>query len=129
MADVIGPNSYLPGQGITPVQGMMCDEHPDRPATHRVVGETDSFGSELHDMCDECYTSYKNRDRTEERTGTCDWCKQHATDLSQMRDPDEGMAGPVYNVCGCCRKKHNERMAEEYAQMDNDPFFWDDFDD
>jgi hypothetical protein len=44
MADVIGPNSYLPGQELKVPEGMMCDEHSDRPATHRIVGETDSMG-------------------------------------------------------------------------------------
>jgi len=36
----------------------MCDDHQDRPATHRIQGETDSFGCEYIDWCDECYTNY-----------------------------------------------------------------------
>ncbi len=39
-------------------KGMMCDDHQDRPATHRVQGETDSFGCEYIDWCDECYEGY-----------------------------------------------------------------------
>ena len=31
MADVIGPNSYLPGQELKVPEGVMCDEHEDRP--------------------------------------------------------------------------------------------------
>lgn len=36
----------------------MCDDHPDRPATHRVQGETDSFGCEYIDWCQECHDKY-----------------------------------------------------------------------
>lgn len=32
MADVIGPNSYLPGQIIPTKGGVCCDNHPDRLA-------------------------------------------------------------------------------------------------
>ena len=38
--------------------GTMCDDHQDRPATHRIQGETDSFGCEYIDWCDECYDKY-----------------------------------------------------------------------
>ena len=52
MADVTGRISTLPGSGHKVPDGTMCDNHPDRLATHRVQGETDSFGSEMNDMCD-----------------------------------------------------------------------------
>lgn len=61
MADVIGPSNYKTGQdyrGKIP-DGMKCEDHPDRPATHAVVGETDSFGSEIIHWCDECYAAHK----------------------------------------------------------------------
>jgi hypothetical protein len=52
MADVTGPISTLPGSSHHDVpDGMMCDDHPDRPAVTRLQGETDSFGSEMHDLC------------------------------------------------------------------------------
>lgn len=38
--------------------GAMCDDHTDRPATHRIQGETDSFGCEYIDWCDECHANY-----------------------------------------------------------------------
>lgn len=39
--------------------GATCDDHPDRPAVHRVQGETDSFGCEYIDWCQECYDKYQ----------------------------------------------------------------------
>ena len=39
-------------------EGATCDDHPDRPATHRVQGETDSFGCEYIDWCQECHDKY-----------------------------------------------------------------------
>ena len=47
MADVIGRNSYVPGQQLKVPDGMMCDEHADRPATHRIGGAVTASVSEL----------------------------------------------------------------------------------
>ena len=112
MADVIGPNSYLPGQELKVPEGMMCDEHQDRPATHRIVGETDSFGSELIDWCDECHAKYKKGDDEGSGITSCDHC--HCTNIktTATRDPDEGRCGPVYYLCDDClqrlRDYHND---------------------
>jgi hypothetical protein len=38
--------------------GMTCDDHPERLAVKRVQGETDSFGCEYIDWCQECYDNY-----------------------------------------------------------------------
>lgn len=112
MAHVSGPCSTLPGSMHTLPAGSMCDDHEDRPAVRRIQGETDSFGAEYFDVCQECYDAFKNRDRTEDATGTCEWCKQSATDLRKRRDPDEGQAGPVYDVCGACVRRENERLLD-----------------
>lgn len=112
MADVIGPNSYLPGQELKVPEDMMCDEHADRPATHRIVGETDSFGSELIDWCDECFNNYKAAKENPEYNLNCDHC--HAVDCktTATRDPDEGSCGPIYHLCDNCLKNlrdyHND---------------------
>lgn len=122
MAEVTGPCSTLPGARHAVPEGTKCDDHPDREATHRVQGETDSFGSELIDMCAECHAAFKKEmaDTAAERaTGCCDWCKNHATDLRTMRDFEEGMAGPVYQVCGACRKRQNDELAEEVNAHDD----------
>lgn len=66
MADVIGPNSYLPGQKIKVPAGAMCDEHPDRPAVCRIVGETDSFvKKETLEEFEPYQGSYKARNGSE----------------------------------------------------------------
>jgi len=119
MADVTGPISTLPGSRHAPPDGEMCDDHPDRIATHRVQGETDSFGSEMHDMCKECFDRHLEEEREyreEARRGMCDWCKKEATDLRDRRDFEEGMYGRVYRVCGACVKAENERLQEELEE-------------
>ena len=59
MGDVTGPISTLPGSRHDFPDGTMCDDHPDRKAVARVQGETDSFGSELIDMCQECLDEHR----------------------------------------------------------------------
>ncbi|MEL6236966.1 MAG: hypothetical protein AAFO57_00365 [Pseudomonadota bacterium] len=95
----------------------MCDQHQDRPAVTRVQGETDSFGAEYIDMCQECREEFK-RHKDEARHGPCDWCKTNATDLRPRRDFEEGMSGPVYQVCGACVRRENERLAKELGWDD-----------
>ncbi|PDT77254.1 hypothetical protein [Bradyrhizobium sp. C9] len=114
MADVTGPISSLPGSRHDLPDGTMCDQHPDRPAVARVQGETDSFGCEMNDLCEECLKAERDYAQSAEaRTGTCDWCKGPATDLAPTRDYEEGMSGPVYEVCGACRKRREERDRAE----------------
>lgn len=129
MADVTGPISTLPGSGHAVPDGATCDNHSDRKAVVRVQGETDSFGSEMHDLCQECAEKMRAAIRSPQaRTGRCDWCKQEATDLRHKRDIDEGMAGPVYEVCGACAKKYDAKIEEELRAHEHD-FPDDDYDD
>lgn len=51
-------------------------------------------------------------DIAKSRCGKCDWCKEEATDLRPRRDYDEGLYGPVYEVCGECVRKDNEEIGE-----------------
>jgi len=126
MGDVTGPISSLPYSRHATPDGTMCDEHPDRPAIVRIQGETDSFGSEMHDCCQECADAIKaERNSPEARTGKCDWCKQEATDLRPKRDYEEGMSGRVYDVCGACVRKEDEECRAELDAYDDD---WDDDD-
>jgi len=132
MAEVIGPCSTLPGAHHSVPKDTMCDSHPGRPATHRVQGETDSFGAELNDMCLECYEQHKVElaaYKEEMAHGTCDWCSNGATDLRDARDYDEGMYGPLYRVCGACIKRRNDAAEEELeasGYYDHDPVYDDD---
>ena len=127
MADVTGPISSLPGSRHSLPDGAVCDVHPDRPAVARIQGETDSFGCEMNDCCQECVDEIRTYSRSAEaRSGRCDWCKEQATDLRDRRDYDEGMSGPVYRVCGACVKQQNERLEEEAAEFEHD--YWPDDD-
>jgi len=114
MADVIGPNSYLPGRRLKPLLGVMCDEHPTVLSVTRVVGETDSYGSEINDLCQEC-VDLMDEQIKETSSGNCDWCKNHSPELVKHRDYEEGSTGPVYDVCAACISKENDCIAENYA--------------
>lgn len=128
MADIShGPVSSMPYGGHALPEGAMCDDHPDRKAVARIQGETDSFGCEYNDVCSECLKDIRNyRDSAEARTGVCEWCGKHATDLRDARDYDEGMAGRLYRVCGPCIKRRNEEAAEELARYDDECDWGDD---
>jgi hypothetical protein len=136
MAAVTGPISTLAGTTRDVPEGMMCDYHPDQPAVVRVQGETDSFGCEMEDICQQCVDerrSYRcseagQAEELEWRTGQCEWCKGLATDLRDARDYEEGMNGRVYRVCGACIKRVNDEAWAEIEAMDSyDPL--DDWDD
>jgi hypothetical protein len=119
MADVTGPIATLPGAHHPLPDGSMCDNHPDRPATARVQGETDSMGCEMWDLCDECRAELRAQMRAPEaRTGECDWCHQRATDLRNRRDIDEGMYGRVYRICGDCAKRYDAELEREAREWD-----------
>ncbi|NTG73248.1 hypothetical protein G6M02_07880 [Agrobacterium rhizogenes] len=139
MAEVTGPISTLAGTSREPPEGQMCDDHPDRLAVARIQGETDSFGCEMDDLCQECIDARKAYRCSEEgiaeeiewRTGQCEWCKGQATDLRDARDYEEGMCGRVYRVCGACIKRVNDEATAELDAMDDyyDPRDdWDDDD-
>ena len=126
MADITGPISSLPNSYHNLPSDAKCDEHEDRLAVARVQGETDSFGCEMIDMCQKCLDEHKEYQRTADRSGTCDWCKQHADYLSPARDYDEGMHGPVYEICRDCRKRRDDEAREELEEYYSG---YDDYDD
>jgi hypothetical protein len=110
MADVTGPISSLPGSRHEAPSGIRCDWCDAADAVVRVQGETDSFGCEMHDVCQKCADEDREQSRLPENTtGRCDWCKENAADLRPRRDYEEGMCGRVYDVCGACVKRQNER--------------------
>ncbi|MDR9813061.1 hypothetical protein [Rhizobium hidalgonense] len=119
MAEVTGPISSLPGSRHASPDGSMCDDHPDRPAVARVQGETDSFGSEMYDLCQECLDAF----RAETVTAHCDWCKGEAI-VRPTRDTDEGLSGPIYYVCTPCYDKQQAVIRAEFDDYD----YYDDYD-
>ena len=119
-----GPVATLPYSRHALPDGAKCDQHPKRKAVARIQGETDSFGCEYNDVCDECLKQIQDyRNSAEARTGMCDWCKREATDLRDRRDFEEGMGGPVYRVCGACVQRE---MDELEAEDDDREWDWDD---
>lgn len=110
MAETTGPIGTLPGAVHILPPGTMCDVHPDRPAVARIQGETDSMGSELNDCCQECVDEIRNAPPTK---STCDWCKTKDVVTVPKRDYEEGMNGPVYQVCRPCVERYNKRQLEE----------------
>lgn len=106
----------MPGSRHEVPELQTCDQHPNKAAVIRVQGETDSFGCEMIDMCQECFEAYREWTKSPEaHVGRCDWCKNEATDLQTTRDYEEGMTGRVYEVCGSCRKRRDE---EDRAELD-----------
>lgn len=115
MAAITGPISTLPGSLHEVPPGQTCDTegHEEILATHRVQAETDSFGSELWDMCHECYTKYKAEISCIDNTGVCDFCNTPGVVLRKFRDPEEGRCGIVYNVCHSCAVESVAHFNEE----------------
>lgn len=97
----------------------MCDVHPDRPAVARIQGETDSMGSEMDDLCQACLDEYRDYQKTRDRSGYCEWCKQMADYVSPTRDYDEGSCGRLYDVCTDCKRKADDAAAEELDPYDD----------
>lgn len=126
MGEVTGPISTPPGRFHDVPDGQMCDEHPDRPAVARVQGETDSFGAELWDMCQECLDQHRKEMAEADMSGTCDWCHQQKPRLRPRRDYEEGMYGRVYDVCDDCIKRVND---EDEADLEARGYYDDPDDD
>lgn len=105
MGDVTGPTNKLPGHSHIIPNGTKCDLHDDRLAVKRIQGETDSFGSELEDMCQECFDEcVLIMAEYGEEEGTYDWCKKayKNKELRPTRDITESSSGPVYYACSKC---------------------------
>ena len=115
-----GPVSSMPG--AVSHSNQPCDEHPNRMAVKRIQGETDSMGCEYFHVCQECSDKIVSPVRV---SGHCDWCKSNSDSLRHRRDMDDGMAGPVYRVCGPCIEKENKAVAEELADNEEYADFYD----
>jgi hypothetical protein len=113
MSAVTGPISTLPGAIYPAPEGVRCDHHSHRPAAGRLQGETDSMGSEMHDLCHECLDKARAAFKPY-ASGFCDWCLARADDLRNRRDWEEGTSGRIYRVCGACVKREAKRLAEMY---------------
>lgn len=99
-----GPVSTLPGH-VTRLEGnfdVVCDKD-NNLASHRIQGETDSQGAEYINLCEGCYRSYQEAQKTVDHSGVCDTCGMVCEVISPWRDPEEGSCGRIYHVCDVCR--------------------------
>lgn len=113
----IGPNRYLPGQVIPVKVDEMCDVHMTRKAVTCIVGETDSMGSEVLSLCQECFDQYQQNKKQNKSPDELDYCEIHQGDgknVKSFRDPEEGYYGRIYRACESCRKKIVERFVDDY---------------
>lgn len=93
------------------VEVLICD----LPATVTTAGEMDSFGTEWQHYCEGCWEAVAaERVAYEEnqRTGTCEWCKNKATDRREFRSYDD-QPWETSLVCGSCRSKDHSRAEVE----------------
>lgn len=108
-----GPVSTLPGYKSTAPDSSACDQC-GKPAAYRIQGETDSFGAEFEDLCTDCFQSHQEQIEAQPSgLERCDWCHSMSDDVRPYRDMEEGMCGPVYDVCGACRKKDADAWLSE----------------
>lgn len=89
--------------------GTLCE--CGQPAVGIWQGETDSFGFEELYFCQACSNEFV-KVVCAPRSGECDWCHKEGI-IKETRDPDEGMHGPVYDVCKVCRNDMHKRLMEE----------------
>ncbi len=99
------------------VEAEKCISHPERPATHRIKGEEDSFGCDWLDLCDECYKEVQEAQR-KPYPGKCDFCGKDKPNIGRMRDTlDEGLGGPGYWVCDECASAYHRAVHEELKEL------------
>lgn len=113
MSDVIrGLVQTPPGTSFYPPPGKRCDKHSDRLAVARIQSETDAFGAEMVDCCQECAIALQSALHAPKAV-QCDRCDTPQLDCMSWRNPDEGVAGRVYMVCSECRKAFSVAAREE----------------
>lgn len=133
MSDISnGPVSSRPNSRHKVPDGATCDNayelhQEERPAVVRRQGETDSFGCEYEDLCQECDDRMQAEVEAERSAPKyCDWCKDVKSNVRPQRDFDEGLAGRLYDVCQGCRDRERARLAEDQETFDelDDPDFY-----
>ena len=84
-------------------------------ASFRMQGETDSFGCEYLDLCESCL----NKTREEMHSQPCECCGS-TEKVRPWRDPEEGLCGPVYELCQSCRQRRDQEFLA-YMGEEEDP--------
>ncbi|MNU19689.1 hypothetical protein D3C71_79220 [compost metagenome] len=112
MAATTGPTNQLPGSLHPVPPGTKCDKHPERMAMARIQGETDSMGAELIDCCDICAHDVREAAKLGATDRECDGCQRMFDQLNHYRDPDEGVAGRLYQLCDGCVAQAREQSSD-----------------
>lgn len=108
----IGPNNFRPNMFVdlnvaTPEEGSahMCERHTKKKAVKLLIGACDGMGSEYTPVCQKCINYWEKyfKNIPEENKMSCEKCDSK-DDVVPTRDPEEGMAGPLYYWCASCRK-------------------------
>lgn len=110
--------SHMPGQVATPEEGEAC-QTCNKPATHKLCFEADSFGSDYAYLCDEHFEEERKALSEQDTSGKCDWCKQESEKRYSRRDIEEGSHGRVYDVCKPCIEKQEQAWKEELENDDD----------
>lgn len=115
--------AILPGQTTSRVpDGYTCfhthyDEDDNlveckEPATRGFCTEADSFGAEIEYFCDEHLRELQEKTPWYQNpeSPVCEWHREgqgpiKVETVQPIRDPDEGLHGPVYYACGACRQR------------------------
>lgn len=99
---ISGPTKFLPGTRHETEEGAICDDC-GAPATITIQGDTDSFGAEYMEFCEDCHERWEEESKEKTDTsGHCEWCDQMSNSRTLARDPTEGEYGPLYYICiGC----------------------------
>lgn len=100
-----GPVFTLPGdvRELQDKENQPCERCSAKPATHRLQGETDSFGCEYSYFCTDCLAKAKAQIAVEPMT--CEQCQTVSTEVMALRDPEEGLTGPVIHLCPTCNNR------------------------
>ena len=114
----------LPGSRSTPRDdewGLNCLNHPDVLAVVRICTESDSFGSEYENYCQECMDQPMPEDEEVEEE-CCPECGLMNGPIYPYRDPDEGSHGRVYYQCKVCQTTRADILREEMDMEDDDDY-------
>lgn len=88
------------------LEGKTCEDcKGEVKATVRLTGESDSFGSEYHYLCEKHYAVYKRHVVKNPLKGICDHCKSDNVEIKPWKDPDEGSCARIHYICNNCKKK------------------------
>ena len=106
------------------IKGHTCDqcsgaEPPiEKPAKAAMIGETDSYGSEVHHYCEDCIKAIeeeREKSNSEDELKYCDHCEAQSKDVRPMRDPEEGSCGRLYYLC----QKHRSALISSFVDDDD----------